>query len=60
MQTYMKLALSYLVSQMVHKLQYMAVNLVQLPNFSELLFGFTFRNTCSPTWNSLATLAFFA
>jgi hypothetical protein len=36
--------------------QNLAANLMQLPNFNELLFGFTFRNTCSPTWNSLATL----
>ena len=36
--------------------QYLTANFGQLPNLSELLFAFTFKNTCSPTLKSLNTL----
>jgi hypothetical protein len=29
--------------------QYLVANFGKLPNLSELLFAFTFKNTCSPT-----------
>jgi hypothetical protein len=36
--------------------QYLIANFGQLPNLSELLFAFTFKNTCSPTLKCLKTL----
>jgi hypothetical protein len=35
---------------------YLTANFGQLPNHSELLFAFTFKNTCSQTLKSLKTL----